>query len=312
MAVKHQNQKNNILLGQNDNALTWLIIVNIVAFVIIYFVKVLYNFSYQDDHVKAGLMFQQNVLGWLTLPASFDKFITRPWTIVTFMFTHDGILQLISTVLWLWGFGYILQDLAGNSKLIPIYLYGGIAGGIFFLLAVHLLPAYSHQLQNVLPFISGSASVMAVAVATTVLSPNYKIFPMINGGIPLWILTSIFVVVQFASIAIANGGFAIGHLGSALLGFLFIYQLRRGRDWGAWMGSFVGWVDDLFNPEKKLSREDARQKLFYKAVKKPFVKKTVVTQQRVDDLLDKINQKGYHLLTDEEKEFLKKASEEDL
>jgi len=37
-----------------------------------------------------------------------------------------------------------------------------------------------------------------------------------------------------------------------------------------------------------------------------------VTQQRIDEILDKINQKGYHFLTDEEKELLKRASEEDL
>ena len=34
-------------------------------------------------------------------------------------------------------------------------------------------------------------------------------------------------------------------------------------------------------------------------------------QQRVDEILDKINQRGYHFLTEEEKEILKKAAEKD-
>ena len=313
MAVMQQNRKNSILLGQNNNALTWLIIINAVAFVIIYFTKVVYELSYQDGGINPDVLFQKNVLDWLTLPATFDKLASRPWTLITYMFTHSGVLQLISTTLWLWGFGYILQDLAGNSKLIPIYLYGGFAGGLFFLLAVHTIPGLSHQIQTIQPFVTGGASVMAVAISTTILSPGYRIFPMINGGIPLWVLTLIFVIIQCVTIATTNGGDAIGYLGGGFTGFLFIHQMRRGRDWGNWMSTFMDWVDNLFNPEKKLAKEgDPKQKLFYKAGKKPFVKKAVITQQRVDDLLDKINQKGYHFLTDEEKDFLKKASEQDL
>jgi len=312
MAVMHQNRKNNILLGQNNNALTWLIILNAVVFVVLFFIKVLYESIYNTGAVRGDVMFETEILNNLTLSPGLKTLATHPWTLITYMFVHNGPMQLISSVLWLWSFGYILQDLAGNSKLVPIYLYGGLAGGIFYVLGVNLFPGLTHQLQNVRPFLTASAAIMAVAVATTFLSPGYRIFPMINGGIPLWILTTVFVIIQFASVAITNIGFTAGHIGAALLGVLFIHQLRRGKDWGSWMASFAGWVDDLFNPEKKLAKETPRQKLFYKAAKKPYIKKTVVTQQRVDDLLDKINQKGYHFLTDEEKDFLKKASEQEL
>ncbi|HVX51654.1 MAG TPA: rhomboid family intramembrane serine protease [Chitinophagaceae bacterium] len=313
MAVKQQNRKNNILLGQNNNALTWLVIINAVAFVILLFIKVVYENIYPSKGPVTGDgLFQTEIVSWLALPADFHTLGSRPWALLSYMFVHLDVLQFVSNLFWLWSFGYILQDLSGNSKLIPIYLYGGLAGGLFYLLGIHIIPGYSHQLQNVLPFVSGSASVMAVAVATTVLSPNYKIFPMINGGIPLWALTTIFVIVEYATVATTNGGYATGHLGAAFTGVIFVYQLRRGHDLGAWMARFVDWVDDLFNPEKKSAEENAKQKLFYKAVKKPYIKKTVVTQQRVDELLDKINQQGYHFLTDEERDFLKKASEEDL
>jgi len=313
MAVMHQNRKNNILLGQSNNALTWLIIINALAFVAIFSIKVYYENSYPaKGPITGDGLFQKQVLDWLTLPSSFKMLATRPWTLLTFMFVHSGPLQILNTVLWLWSFGYILQDLAGNSKLVPIYIYGGLTAGVFYVLGINAFPSLSHQLQYSGAFLTGSASIMAVAVATTFLSPGYRLFPMINGGIPLWVLTAAFAVIVFSSFAITNVGFAFGHMGAAFLGMLFIHQLRRGRDWGEWMANFAGWVDDLFNPEKKLAKETPKQKLFYKAAKKPFVKKTVVTQQRVDDLLDKINQKGYHFLTDEEKDFLKKASEQEL
>ena len=45
--------------------------------------------------------------------------------------------------------------------------------------------------------------------------------------------------------------------------------------------------------------------------RKPFEKTSNVTQQRVDEILDKISQKGFHFLTEEEKNILKKAAEDD-
>jgi hypothetical protein len=36
-----------------------------------------------------------------------------------------------------------------------------------------------------------------------------------------------------------------------------------------------------------------------------------VTQQRIDEILDKINQQGYRFLTDEEKDILKRAADEE-
>jgi DNA-binding IclR family transcriptional regulator len=77
------------------------------------------------------------------------------------------------------------------------------------------------------------------------------------------------------------------------------------------MNNFASWINDLFNPEKKLASKSEKQKLHYRAHEKPFVKTPHITQQRIDELLDKINQKGYSSLTEEEKEFLKKASAED-
>ncbi|MGI8951182.1 MAG: rhomboid family intramembrane serine protease [Chitinophagaceae bacterium] len=303
MGVIEQNKRNRIRLGQDNNALTWLIIINAVVFVLVNFTKLIYVVS--DVSLTD---FYNQVLNWLTLPSNIDNFTSRPWTIFTYMFTHESIWSLISSLLWLWGFGYILQDLAGNTKLIPIYLYGGFIGGVFFLLATNLIPS----LKDTGPFLTAGASVMAVAIATTILAPDYKIFPMLNGGIPLWILTLIFVAIDYATVAGNSGAVAMAHLAAGGMGFIFVKQLRKGKDWSTWMINFMHWFDNLFNPEKKYVKPPSQQQLFYKATKKPFEKTPHITQQRVDEILDKINQNGYHFLTDEEKEFLKKASQEDI
>lgn len=296
-----------ILLGQDNNALVLLFAVNALVFVLLNFLKIIYYLS--DIPLE---FFYKQVLDWFTLPASIEKLASRPWTLLSSMFTHHSVWHLISTCLWLWCFGYILQDLTGNNKLIPIYLYGGLAGAIVFLLANNLVPVLERNILTTQPLLGAGASVMAIAVATTTLAPDYRIFPLINGGIPLWVLTVIFVAIDFATLATENGGIAAGHLAGGAIGYFFIRQLRRGNDWGLWMNQLVNWLDDLFSPEKKHRKDAQKNKLFYQADKKPYEKISNVTQQKLDAILDKINQKGYQFLTDEEKEFLKRASKEDI
>lgn len=311
MSVRAYKTGKTPILGQSNNALVMLIAVNALIFVLLNFLKVIYFLSYADN-ISAELFFNKQISDWFLLPASFSKLASRPWTVFLYMFTHIGIWELISTLLWLWGFGYILQDLTGNKKVFPIYLYGGFAGAIFFLLSMNLIPVY-HQTVNLMPgLIGGGASVMAVAVAATTLAPQYRIFPLISGGIPLWVLTLIFVIMDYVRVAGYGGGYAFAHLAGGLMGFVFIRQLRRGNDWSDWMNNFVDWFNDLFDPNKKRTKISNKEKLFYKSNEKPFHKTSNITQQKLDEILDKINAEGYQMLTEEEKEFLKRASKEEL
>lgn len=303
-----QSYKTNrkILLGQDNNALVLLFAVNALVFVLINFVKIIYYLS--DIPIE---FFYKQILDWFTLPAQTDVLASRPWTILVYMFTHHSIWHLLSSSLWLWCFGYILQDLTGNNKLIPIYLYGGLMGGLVFLLGNNFVPVLERSIATAPPLLGAGAAVMAVAVATTTLAPDYRIFPLISGGVPLWVLTAVFIAIDFATLAGSNGAIAGGHLAAGATGYFFIRQLRRGSDWGAWMNNFVNWLDDLFSPEKKHKKTSPKDKLYYQAGKKPYEKISNITQQKLDAILDKINQKGYQFLTDEEKEFLKKASSEE-
>lgn len=296
-----------VLLGQDNNALVFLFAVNTLVFVLINFVQIIYYLS--DIPLE---MFYKQILNWFTLPASPGTLASRPWTILVYMFTHHGIWHLISSMLWLWCFGYILQDLAGNNKLIPVYLYGGLAGALVFLLMNNLVPSLQTQLAVTQPLLGAGPAIMAVAIATTTLAPDYRMFPLINGGIPLWVLTLIFVAIDFATLASGNAGTLTGHLLAGLIGYLFIRQLRRGQDWGAWMVNLMNWFDDLFSPEKKHGKNTSKDKLYYRQDRKPYEKVSNLTQQRLDAILDKINQQGYQFLTDEEKDFLKRASTEEL
>ena len=294
-----------ILLGQDNNALVYLVAINLLVFVLLTFIKIIYYLS----EIPIEFFYKQ-VFDWFTLPANAEIFLTKPWVLFTHMFTHQSIWGVISSLLWLWAFGYILQDLTGNNKLIPIYLYGGLVGGLTFMLTVNLFPVLANHINNIEPLMGAGAAVMAVAVATTTLAPDYRIFPLINGGIPLWVLLVIFVAIDFASMAGSTAGIAASHLAGGAIGFFYVRQLRRGNDWGAWMNNFIEWLNDLFSPDKKQAARDTKESLFTSTKVKN--KSSDITQHKIDEILDKINQQGYQFLTDDEKAFLKRASKEDL
>ena len=308
MSYYQQKRGQRLAIGQDGNALTFLIAINLVVFILLASIKVLYYFS----NGKGGVgLYQQDILSWVALPAQLDKLLYKPWTLITHMFVHDNVWHIISNMLWLWAFGYILQDLAGNRKLTPIFFYGGIAGALAFLLAYNTIPPLHANIVGA-KAIGASAGVMAIAIATTTLQPNYRIFPMINGGIPLWVITMIFVIIDLATIPYNNPGGHIAHLAGAGMGFLFVVMLRRGQDWSIWMNNFFDWCTNLFNPAKPKKGTSVKSTLYYKSNVKPYKKTTLVTQQRIDEILEKIHQKGFNSLSEDEKEILKRASKEDL
>jgi membrane associated rhomboid family serine protease len=310
MSYYQQRNRHRLSIGQDGNALTMLIAVNLIVFVILAFVKVVYYFSSGDQGLT---LFYNNFFSWLTLPAALDKFIDRPWTLLTHMFVHDtqNVWHILGNMIWLWVFGYILQDLTGNRQIIPVFLYGALAGALGYMLAYNVVPPLKEHIAVSQAF-GASAGIMAVAIGTTALAPNYRIFPMLNGGIPIWVITVLYLIIDLATIPESNPGGHIAHITGGVMGFFYMMMLQRGKDWGNWMNIFYDWISNLFNPDKPKKGKSIKSQLFYKATVQPFTKTPTVTQQRIDDILDKIGQKGYHSLSEDEKEILKRASKEDL
>lgn len=304
--LREDRYKKRILLGQDGNSLVMLLAILAITFCLFKFLWTIYWMSGSKIDV-----YNAEILNWFTLPSNLSVLATRPWTIFTYMFLHEEPMHLIGNVLWLWAFGYILQDLAGPRKLIPLFIYGGLAGGLFYILSFNLLPVLS-EAAKYSTLIGASAGVMAIAIATTALAPGYRIFPMINGGIPLWVLTLIFVILDFAMVTGSNTGGHLAHLAGAAMGFVFVWQLRRGKDWGEWMNRSFDWISNLFNPDKKSWKKTAREELHYESKgTQPYKRIPNITQKRIDEILDKISQQGYRYLTEEEKDILKRASEDE-
>ena len=116
MSVKEKSRSRIPLLGDSNNALVLLISINILVFILLNFLKIVYFLSYENN-IAAETFFQKQILDWFVLPAQTEHLLNKPWVIFTYMFSHYSVWGLISTCLWIWGFGYILQDLTGNKKI---------------------------------------------------------------------------------------------------------------------------------------------------------------------------------------------------
>lgn len=302
---EYKIKKQRFTLGQPDNALVWLFVFNVIFFLILLTIKVALSVNEQSPD-----LFYNRIANWFQLPADLSKLSQRPWTVITYMFSDVVLFRAISNMLWLWAFGSILQNLTGNKKIIPVYLYGGLSGALFFILATYLIPGNKAALATA-GLLGANASVMAVAVAATIIAPDHRFFRHIRGGIPIWVLTVVYLVIDIAGVASQNSAQAISHIGGAAAGLLFVILLGRGKDGSVWMHNLYNWLINLFNPDRKKSKNSVKEKVFYKTGnRKPYSKTSNITEQRIDEILDKINQKGYQYLTEEEKTILKRASED--
>ncbi|MEO9210182.1 MAG: rhomboid family intramembrane serine protease [Ginsengibacter sp.] len=294
-----------LTLGDDNNSLMALIAINVMIFVSLGLIQVIYYMSQ-----STGSAFEYEILRWVILPAKASTFATMPWTILSYMFVYTGFVYTLINMLWLWAFGSILQQVIGNRQIIPLYIYGGLAGAVFFIAANYIFP----QLRNEVEYASlfgGGAAIMAIATGTTFIAPNYRLFRMLNGGISLWVISLVFIFIDL--LGTPSLGQRIAHIGGGLAGLAFAYSLEKGTDCSKWMVQLYTWFINLFNPEKHQSNTDIKNKLFYNTGGKvPFSKQGHITQERIDQILDKINQKGFKSLTTEEKDILQKAKEVDL
>src|SRR5690606_11749920 len=70
---------------------------------------------------------------YLFLPGSLETLVTRPWTILTYMFLHAGLWHILVNMLFLFWFGRLMEEYLGRKKVISLYFLGGIAGGLLYI-----------------------------------------------------------------------------------------------------------------------------------------------------------------------------------
>src|SRR5438874_10591728 len=157
----------------------------------------------------------------------------QPWTFVTYMFLHRGILHLAFNMLVLFVFGSSVEERMGGRMFIVFYLLCGIGGA-----------AASFPLTQavVVPQVLGaSGAVLGVAVAFAWYWPDHPVFVFpLPDPIPAnWLITFL-VGVDLAlawlgaltQAGITDGVAHLAHLGGVATALFYL----KGQDWRATHG----------------------------------------------------------------------------
>lgn len=276
-----------------------MIIINVAFFLVM---GVLYVFSkiLGFDSVFALIHDQ------FSIPPKFFDFIQRPWTIISYAFMHDlqGLFHILFNMLALYWFGRLFIEYLGSDKIIALYVLGALAAGFCYLLVFNTIPFFKSQ-SGFSGMVGASGAIFAIMVAAATLTPNYTFYLLILGPVRIKYIAAFYIVISFLGTVQSNAGGNIAHLGGALMGYLYIKQLQVGINWGGWITSTLSWFAGLFSSRPAVKVSYRKNGAAGKTKTGPA---PGVSQQEIDDILDKISDGGYESLSKEEREKLFKAS----
>lgn len=279
---------------KEGNTLNKLIYINLGVFVAVHVISAALILFMPDREYAFWIRY-------LAVPADTAELIRRPWTPLTYMFLHRGFMHFLGNLLWLYWFGQVFMQELGEKKLLSIYLAGGLAGALLYIISYNLFDVFEAQNSYTL---GASAAVTAIVIAVSVYRPERRMNIVFIGPVKIiyialvmFFLTS---VVEFES----NAGGKIAHIGGALTGLLFAYYYRRGKDVFRGFDRFMDQAGSLFKPRQpkmKVTHKKAADDIEYNKQKKE-------EQKVVDQILDKISKGGYESLSAREKEILFRMS----
>lgn len=261
--------------------------------------------------VVAGLVLANAVVGILlatvlTLPAIPEALqmdpglaLTRPWTIITYMFVHPSLVQLGLNLLLLVGFGPQVERKSGGSSFLLFYLACGIGSAIFALGLTSFM--------TVSPLRGANGAVLGTALAFWFAWPNAQLvldpLPVrLRVGALVALLAGLEVA---AALLLKNGTSHLAHLGGLTTGYLIVRIQMIGA-------KRSGTPPAPLPLKPVMTSVSARQSVRTVAVHPtpaPEPPPEVYPPEELDRLLDKISASGMESLTVKERSLLEQFSE---
>lgn len=273
------------------NSATKLIYINVVVFFTLLII----------DFVLRNLLKSPITTADLFALLSTQELFYKPWQIVTYSWLHGSLFHLLMNMVLLYFVGQMFLQQFQNRNFYTFYFFGGIFGGIFFLLFQNIFN-YSHLL------VGASAAVYAVFFALIAYNPKMPVRLMfIPSAFPLLYVGYVFIAFDvYNIISDQNAGGSISHLGGALFGYLYMKQFEKGNDF---LGKFIFKIEGLFKKREKSTFKTYKNTSSTNNQSVPrddydFNHLKVEKQKKIDTILDKISRSGYESLSKEEKDFL--------
>ena len=222
--------------------------------------------------------------------------LTRPWTFVTYIFVHAGLLHLLLNSVVLASFGPPVERRLGGARFIAYFFYCGIGAAV--------LASGLNTLYTVPPFIGMSGAIMGVALAFAMLFPEREVFvfPLpfaIRPGVMIALLAAFDLagaLVRFDDLAHE------AHLGGLLFGWLF-FRLNAWRHRGDTprppLEAVILVTPGVHDDDPRATPRPSRARNSFPTGKE---------EGELDRLLDKISAHGIASLSPEERRFLDEVS----
>lgn len=202
--------------------------------------------------------------------------LVRPWSVITYMFLHGGLMHIAFNMLALWFFGPRVEERLGSRSFTFLYFISGLTGALLSFL-------FSSA-----PIVGASAGVFGVIMAAAFIAPQaIVVIPIPPIPLPLWMLAYGYVGIALFNLLSGgrNAGGDAAHLGGALAGYFFIRRTHLLRDF----------FDVFGSRSERAARAAADPRAPHAA--------------EVDRILTKVREFGLASLDEEEKDVLRRHSE---
>jgi len=278
---------------KEGSILTQLIFINVGVFIFIRLAAVFMTlFNWQPF----------SFLPFLEMPSDPLILLYRPWTIITYMFVHIDFLHILFNMLWLYWFGKMFLTFFAPRQLGGLYILGGIAGALLYLLSFNILPYFTLQ-DAYSGMIGASAAIMAIVFGVAFYNKNLEINLLFIGRLKVIYLAWFTLILDMLRLTSENAGGHIAHVGGALLGIWFANRMRIGKDLTAPISKLIDSTVNLFKRKPKMKVTYKRNETDYE-----YNARKHRENANLDAILDKLKRSGYDSLTAEEKKSLFDAS----
>jgi membrane associated rhomboid family serine protease len=212
--------------------------------------------------------------------------LMRPWTLITYMFLHGGIWHLFFNMLGLFFFGPRLEAELGGRDFLLLYFISGLAGALFSFLTPYVA------------IIGASGAVYGVLLGFAYYWPRDQIF--IWGVIPVqarWLVAGVTLLSLWGGFGGGGDGIAhFAHLGGFAGGFLYL----KWRDFTSRGARF----------QRSMATPAARSADVQRWKNIPREGMHEINRAELDRILEKLNTSGVSGLTDSERAFLDRFSQD--
>ncbi|HYV36942.1 MAG TPA: rhomboid family intramembrane serine protease [Gemmataceae bacterium] len=276
-------------LGLSGSACKWLIIINVVAFV-------LQILSRAPKHP----------LGTVT-----EWFELRPdlvlhgevWRLLTYAFLHDpGMWQhIVFNMLFLWWFGSDVEAVYGTKEFLAFYLVSALLGGVGY-------EFWAMANGDITPCLGASGAVTAVMVLCACHFPRKVILLFFIIPVPIWLFV-VFQVAQDAFVFLGRRETTTAvtvHLAGAAFGFAYFKMQWRLT---SLLPSIRAWRAQRSRPRLRVVRPDDDSGEAVPVGAPPSSPMDEQLEAKVDAVLEKVARTGQASLTDHERQILMRASE---